>query len=243
MATVNAPEQSTTPVPHRTRQIQSVADAVVEALEDRIRTEALPAGTHLGTKHDLCQEFAVAPATLGEALRVLRARELVEVRPGPGGGIFVAKQPPLIKLAHSVLKLRQRGATVNEVIGVLDALDEAVMRDATMHRKEKDLRDLDILVDELTLVWHDPHKGLHCNWRLHRRIAEITPNLVLRTFYQNLIDYIEGEMSSSEAVEVPGFRVDSEERLRIHVDLVEAIRSGDVETANEAIARHRSMTY
>lgn len=229
------------PATIRSDRIQSIADTVVATIRVRIQEGAFPAGTRLGTKQDLCEEFGIAPGTLGEALRVLRAHQLVEVRPGPGGGVFSAHQPPLIKLAHDVLELRQRGATVNEVFGVLDALDEAVVRDATLHRTQADLDDLDSLMVELAAVWNDPHQGIHCNWKLHRRIAEITPNLVLRTFYQNLVDYIEGEhdTESSEPLGVPGFRPDTEERLQVHYDLVKAIRSGDPKLALEATARHR----
>ena len=56
-----------------------------------VQEKPLPAGYRIGTKQELCEEFGVAPATLSEALRVLRARGIIDVRPGPGGGTFVAK--------------------------------------------------------------------------------------------------------------------------------------------------------
>ena len=229
----------------RLRAPGSVADNVVDEVEAIIARSKLPAGHRLGTKQELAEQFGIAPATLGEALRVLRARGVVEARPGPGGGVFVANQSPLLRLAHGVLELRRSGAPVNEVIEVLDALDEAVMRDAAEHRTKQDLRDLDTLMSELAVVWHDPVDGLHCNWKLHRRIAEISPNAVLRTFYLNLVDFIEGESLAADAtlgtLAVPGFRPDTEERLQIHFDLVDAIRSGDQELARAAVVRHRTL--
>ena len=175
-------------------------------------------------------------------MRVLRARGVIEVRPGPGGGLFVANQSPLIRLAHSVLKLREGGATVNEIVAVLDALDEAVLRDAALHRTEQDLAELDALIAELAEVWGDPVAGLHCNWRLHRRIAQISPNAVLRTFYLNLVDYIEAEsVGESSTLDVMGFHADTDERLQIHRDLVEAIRTRDESLQRDAIVRHRTL--
>lgn len=220
---------------------RSAADGIVLEVEARIRDENLPAGHRIGTKLELCEEFGVAPATLSEALRVLRARGIVDVRPGPGGGTFVADQSPLIRLAQTVLSLRDTGATVNEVLGVLDALDEAVIRDAAIHRRASDLRDLDALMKKLAKVWHDPAQGIRCNWQLHRRIAEITPNVVLRAFYQNMVDYIELERQTSTVdSQVPTFLSTSEERLRIHYDIVEAIRSQDERAVRAVVLAHRS---
>nr|WP_274637643.1 FCD domain-containing protein [Microbacterium bovistercoris] len=226
----------------RARISQSVADGLIREIEDRIARESLAPGFRIGTKQGLCEQYGVASATLGEAMRVLRARGIIEVRPGPGGGLFVAQQSPLIRLAHSVLQLRQQGATVNDIVAVLDALDEAVLRDAAEHRTDADLEALDALLAELTSVWSDPVKGLHCNWRLHRRIAEISPNAVLRTFYLNLVDYIESEsVGDSSTFDVMGFHPDTDERLQIHRDLVEAIRTRDEALQRDAIVRHRTL--
>ncbi|MGJ0390542.1 FadR/GntR family transcriptional regulator [Microbacterium sp. CGR1] len=228
----------------RVAPAQSVADRVVSEVEAMIKAEELTPGHRIGTRQELCEQFGVAPATLGEALRVLRARGSVDLRPGPGGGIFVADQSPLIRLAHSVLRLRQTGAPVHDVVKVLDALDEAVMGDAVVHRTDADIADLDALMAEIADHWHDPVEGLHGNWRLHRRIAEISPNAVLRTFYLNLVDYIEGETSGSTDdadLSVPGFRPDTDERLHIHTALIEAIRSGDVEAGRKAVLDHRTL--
>lgn len=227
----------------RARSTGSVVDSVVEQVERIITERKLPAGYRFGTKQDLCEQFGIAPATLGEALRVLRGKGVIEARPGPGGGLFVTERSPLLRLAHSVMQLREHGATVNEVVAVLDALDEAVISDAARYRSEDDLRDLDSLMTEVTAVWHLPAEGLHANWRLHRRIAEISPNPVLRAFYLNLVDYIESELSAVEAasMEVPGFKAESEDRLDMHRAIVEAIRSGDQDDVRNAVLRHRTL--
>jgi DNA-binding FadR family transcriptional regulator len=227
------------PLGPRSRRLgQSVADQIVSEVEATIRRERVPAGHRIGTKHELCEEFGVAPATLSEALRVLRARGIIDVRPGPGGGAFVAEASPLIRLAQTVLALRDEGATVNDVVGVLDALDEAVIRDAALHRTARDLRDLDALLGRLAAAWADPAQAGYCNWQLHRRIAEVTPNTVLRAFYQNLVDYIERE--DRRPVVAPGLRLDTGDRLQVHYDMVEAIRSRDVEAVREVAFRHRT---
>lgn len=229
----------TTPRP-RSRPAASAADYVADDLQSRIGEQGWAPGHRIGTKVELCAEYQVAPATLGEALRVLRARDAVEVRPGPGGGIFVAAQSPLIRLAYEVLDLRQAGTAVNDVVEVLDALDDAVLHDAARHRTAADLDDLDALLAELETTWAHPSDGLHPNWRLHRRIAEISPNVVLRTFYRNLVDYITAESQTDVTLGVIGLEPTSDERLQVHRDLVAAIRSQDPDELATVLRAHRT---
>jgi len=218
---------------------QSTVDAVATAIETRIREDQLQAGDRIGTKQELVERLRVAPATLSEALRVLRSRGVVEVKPGPGGGAFVRDQSPLMRLAHSVLALREDGATINDALGVLDALDEAVIRDAANFRQTKDLRDLDLLVKRLEKSWDDPLSNRTWNWRLHRRIAEITPNSILRAFYLNMVDYIDTDAPAASE-DLPSFMSGSRERFQVHADIVEAIRSKDEGAVRAVVLRHRS---
>jgi GntR family transcriptional repressor for pyruvate dehydrogenase complex len=126
---------------------------------------------------------------------------------------------------------------VNDVLGVLDALDEAVIRDAAAHRRARDLRDLDSLLRKLAKAWPDPVEGRHCTWRLRRRIAEITPNAVLRAFYLNLVDDVDGE-GVPGAPEAPAYLSGRDERLKIHYDIVTAIRSQDQNEVRRVVLRH-----
>lgn len=41
--------------------------------------------------------FGISPTVMNETLRILRDRDLVSVRPGPGGGITVANTPPQVR--------------------------------------------------------------------------------------------------------------------------------------------------
>src|ERR687885_440239 len=66
------------------------AEAVARDLEAEILGGRLTPGDRLGTKDDLRQRFGVAVATVNEAVRLLETRGLIEARPGPGGGVFVA---------------------------------------------------------------------------------------------------------------------------------------------------------
>ncbi|MFH8559453.1 hypothetical protein [Streptomyces sp. NPDC017988] len=67
--------------------------------------EAAEPGARLGTKEALRALCSVSVGTFNESLRLLQARGQVTMRPGPGGGVFVAAQSPMARLGNSVLAL------------------------------------------------------------------------------------------------------------------------------------------
>lgn len=75
----------------------SRAEVVAADLEHEIMAERLPVGAHLGRRAELMDRFGISPTVMNETLRILRDRDLVTVRPGPGGGITVANTPPQVR--------------------------------------------------------------------------------------------------------------------------------------------------
>jgi DNA-binding FadR family transcriptional regulator len=75
----------------------SRAERVAADLEHEILSERLPVGSHLGRRSELMDRFGISPTVMNETLRILRDRDLVSVRSGPGGGITVASAPPQVR--------------------------------------------------------------------------------------------------------------------------------------------------
>jgi DNA-binding FadR family transcriptional regulator len=76
----------------------SRAERVAADLEHEILSARLPVGAHLGRRSELMDRFGISPTVMNETLRILRDRDLVAVRPGPGGGITVASAPPQVRV-------------------------------------------------------------------------------------------------------------------------------------------------
>lgn len=76
----------------------SRAERVAADLEHEILSARLPVGSHLGRRSELMDRFGISPTVMNETLRILRDRDLVTVRPGPGGGITVASAPAQVRV-------------------------------------------------------------------------------------------------------------------------------------------------
>lgn len=226
---------------HRIVEIprSSRAEAVAKSIEAQISTQGLPPGHRLGTKESLRREFDVAVATFNEAVRLLGARGTITVRPGVNGGIFVASPTALVRLGRKMLELSGESVSVADCLMVRDALDPLVVREATLHRTARDVRELRRIVREMTVADLPIAEYLKINWALHRRMAEITPNQILRHTYLSLLAFVESRLQGVTADEPAHEAVDGP---RVHEELVEAIASGDAERAARAASHHMMLT-
>lgn len=218
---------------------RALADTVVDLIEREIREGELQPGHFIGTKRELLDRFNVAPATLGEAIRVLRNRGVISVKPGPGGGIFLAEQSPIMRLGHELIQLRAEDATLDDCLRITDSLDQVIMSDAVLHRSEQDVSELRAILADLDEVWENPDLAQPLNWRLHKRIAQISPNKILSMVYTNVVDFILTNLDGLPSV--PGFTSTSEGRLEVHHRLVNAIVDRDLEEALAAVRDHQTV--
>lgn len=218
----------------------SRAEALARRLEAAVAGGELPPGRRLGTKDELKQRFGVAAGTLNEALRLLQIRGFVEARPGPGGGLFAAAPSATVRLSHLILGFREGGATAGDCLEVRNALEPLLVAEATRNRTEEDVRALREVLGQMADHIGDPAGFLRFNWQLHRRMAQISQNVVLRGVYVTVLDFAEEQLDEVRGDDV--FRTDVRDNLAIHEELVEAIASGDLERAMTAAERHSPLT-
>ncbi len=216
----------------------AAAVQVARAIEQEIRDNDWEPGHFIGRRQEIQARFQVAPATLGEAIQLLRSRGRIDARPGPGGGIFVAEGSPFTTLSDQLLSLREGSVTLSDCHRVLDALDGAVMADAVEFATDEDIRDLRHHAERLRAEWAGPHVSAEI-WALHARIARISRNELLRSLYLNRVDYITAGFAGADTL-APA----SPDRLDIHLEMVAAIEARDQARAGRVVARHsKSSAY
>lgn len=217
----------------------SRADYVGDQIRLRIQREKLRSGSRLGSKRDLREEYGVAPATVNEALKLLSARQLVEVKPGPSGGVFVADPSPLVRLGHKVLSLGSDAITASDCLVVREALEPVIIVDAARHASRRDVADLRHALSDLEASADVPVDYLRRNWQLHVRIAEITPNAILRNYYLGVMEFLRTQVADVLPDDpARGFA----EGVAVHGALVDAIAAGDVTAVDGVVARHARLT-
>lgn len=218
----------------------SRAQAVAERISELIVTEQVVPGDRLGTKTELQGQFGVAAGTLNEAVRLLETRGLVEARPGPRGGIFVARPSAHIRLSHLILGLGADAMSVSDTLEIRNALELPVALQAARNAGPEQLARLDEIVGAMARLGDQPREYLLRNWDLHEEIAGISANPLLRTIYVSLLE------TAREAVKDvapdPDFATSFPQNLQLHRELVDAIASGQAERVRRAVEAHTPLS-
>jgi len=221
-----------TPLPPRVSRAASVA----RELESSIHVGGRVPGERIATKEELRERFGVAVATINEAVRLLETRGVIEARPGPGGGIFVARAPVRVALMHTVLGFPIESTGYREYLVVRDALEPLICRDAAAGRTPDEIAALDAIVDRMDASVEDPPAYFRLNWALHRRIAAMSENAPLRSIYLALLESLEAIVDSAEIDAFEG-----SPQVAIHRELVGAIAAGPGLRLEVAIAAHTPL--
>lgn len=218
-------------------------DRLAERIEALVSERSLKPGELVATKDELRRWSGNARATVNEAVRILYDRGRVVARPGPGGGVFVAKGNPLVTLGRTLLDVGEQAERIEEMIAVRDHLETMIFEEAVRHRCDADVDELKVEMEAIRASRDDASEFLSRIWSLHEKIAKITPNSVLSDLYLGLLDSLR---SSVVDVAHPGGARSVgyvESRVDAHQALVDTISSGDESRIPAALAAHSLGQY
>ena len=208
----------------------SRAEALATRLEADISADSLQPGQRLGTKRELRERFGVAAGTFNEAMRIMVIRGVVDARPGPGGGVFVARRPE-----RTILNLDWSRSTLGDCAELRAVLEPVVSRKAALAASPADIAALTGLVDQMAAATGE-QAYLRANWRFHERVARLVESVPLRSVYLTLIDVL------ARGLDDFAFEDDGADAIAVHRELVAAIEAGDDERIDRAVAAHMARS-
>ncbi|MGN9840238.1 FadR/GntR family transcriptional regulator [Nonomuraea sp. H19] len=216
------------------------AEALAADIESMIVDRGLGPGDLIGTMDEFRDRSGYGRATISEAARLLNDRGTVEIRPGRGGGLFVARPNPIVRLRNTLLTVRRMPTTVADAIAVRESLEPLICTDAAQHRTKQDISDLRRLMAALKRATTSTDRFMRANWALHERIAEITPNHVAKAVYLSMTRCISDLSEHADPDDASRTEDYLRLRLEVHAELVEAIIAGDVARTVAAVERHHA---
>jgi DNA-binding FadR family transcriptional regulator len=210
---------------------------IAAQIESEILKAGASSGSHVALRKDLLERFNTSPSVINEALRILRERGLVTVKPGPYGGIFVADDIQWVKLGGINMWFRQSPFSPLELFRSRVHLEDVFARAAVERITPEDARTLAWTLEDLRSSTSTALDYWAANLRLHTAIARASKLNFLCDMYQALIICLSQSLMHAEFVE--GHESMLEHNLGVHGELVRAIQARDVGALEKALANHR----
>ncbi|MFD9701621.1 FadR/GntR family transcriptional regulator [Lentzea sp. NPDC059081] len=215
----------------------SVPDRIAAELEKEILERRFESGARFALRTELIERFSVSANAMNEALRILRERGVVHVKPGAQGGVFVAQPPPQVRLGVIDVWFRGLRVPAAEVFEARTVLENTFAEVAVERTTPADARDLDWALEEMRARKGDAVQYLEANMRFHAVIARAARVPLLADFYESIVVLLRGALVRAEFA-VPDPRPELDANIAVHARLAKAIVTGDRRLLAAALVDH-----
>lgn len=215
-----------------------VSADIVEQIKRAIQQGRLTPGDQLPSERELTKQLGVSRVSVRDALRMLEAYGLIEVRVGARGGAFVtAPAPNLVGegMAHMLLLAAVAPSEVTELRLIFEL---AVLPLACERRTDDDLGELAAICDRAEATLQAGAYDVTLSAEFHTRLAKATHNTAIALFAESFQGPLLASLRQAQRV-APEM---GEAGLLEHRAIVDAIRARDAEAARTIMSEHLERT-
>jgi DNA-binding FadR family transcriptional regulator len=215
-----------------------VSSEIVGRIKDAIRSGVLAPGDQLPPERDLTRQLGVSRVSVRDALRMLEAHGLVEVRVGARGGAFVtAPAPDLVGegLADMLMLADVDPAQVTEARMVFEL---GLLELACARATADDVADLDAICDRADAALAAGAYEPSLSAEFHARLARATHNDALALLAISFQAPLARSLRRAQEADPAAGRQGAVE----HRELVRALAARDPQRAREIMAAHLGRT-
>jgi GntR family transcriptional regulator, transcriptional repressor for pyruvate dehydrogenase complex len=207
------------------------SEAAVEQISRAIMEGDLDQGDRLPSERTLAWQLQVSRPTLREGIKALADAGVLEVRPGPGGGTFVATDvvPPELRQPQDELR-------ISEISGLLEArrvLEPRVAQLAAVYAREEDFERMRTTIELMRENAHEHDRFHQLDLRFHLEIARATGNQMIIELMRHLLR----QLDAARHIAMGGPH-DPEWAISIHERTLEAIMARDPEQIEKVMDEH-----
>lgn len=215
-----------------------VSQVIVDQIRLLIHQGKLSPGDRLPSERELCARFGVSRVTVREALRVLEAGGLVEIRVGAHGGAFVT-MPSNQRLGEGLADLlRLSPLTASEVTEARMVFELGIVPMVVERATEDDIAALKEICARQRAALKDQSYSMTLSAEFHVRVAACTHNAAIEMLVQSFHGPLLMSLKEAQTLApLMGRRGNAE-----HQDFVNAVERGDVEGATSIMRTHLQRT-
>ncbi len=209
-------------------------DYVANQIRDYIIGEEIKAGQKLPTEKALSDKFLVSRSTIREAMKILEAENIVEIKHGLGS--FVALNTGLSRDPLG-LSFTNQSRLLPELMEVRLIMEPDIARIAALRRTKEDIEIMSQLIDEMEATGKKGEDYHSTDYKFHIAIGQCLKNDVLKRVYPVIFEAIEHGYQQTSNLKGSFSRA-----VYFHKHILSAIKDKDADSADEFTRRHIQTT-
>ncbi len=213
---------------------QKLPDVVAQSIKGMIIDHALNEGDRLPTESELVMRFEVSRSTIREAVKLLVAENVAEIRHGQG--TFIAKRTGISKDPLG-LSFANRTTLLANLLEARKLIEPNIAALAAQRRSRKNLSDLHAAIAEMKQAYDTDKDYTQFDYRFHCIMAECTKNEVLNRVMPLICECINAGYELTSRVQGSYGRA-----IMWHQKIYDAIETQNPQEAQEAVYQHLSQT-
>jgi len=213
-------------------QSERLYERIVSQIQQRIETGELKVGDQLPSERELAEQFAVSRTAVREAVKALRQKGLVEIRPGRGTFITNGTSD---NIRTSLGMLMKMGATKGSgnLVEVREIIEPEIAALAATRITEEYISAMQEAVNIMDTALDNVDIFVEADLDFHLALAEGTQNPFIPILMDSIIDLLREQRKRI------GLTKGGLQRGQIHhKKILDAVTRRDVQAARQAMQDH-----
>ena len=211
---------------------ESNVDLVINKIKYLLLAKKLTPGMRLPSEKELAESLSVGRSSIREAMKILSAFGIVEIR--RGDGMYITKSTGKSLFDPLLFDLILSQPDKKNLLELREAIELGLIRPILKNANEDDLKRIE---DEFQDMEHkilngnrDPQVLTQCDLNFHMALGRATKNKLLEKIYNFVLEYFAPSIEKTHFKEQSGLNA-----LRLHKNILDALITRDFDKAIAAI--------
>lgn len=215
---------------------RKIYEQIADQIKDQIVGGKLPPGHKLPSTRELTERYQVGRSTMREALSMLKAMGLIEIRQGEGCFVRSVNDTEM-----EVPRFEHLFTSMEAVVELLEARISLEVANAGLAASKR--TDADVVALEAVLSDMDSERGTETvgekqDMRFHLTLAQATHNSIMVKLLETISAQVELTIRETRRVRLYGNKAIAGQLWLEHKAIADAVAACDPERAQAAMRRH-----
>ncbi|HOR85067.1 MAG TPA: FadR/GntR family transcriptional regulator [Bacillota bacterium] len=211
---------------------EPATEVVIKSIKRLLTTNEIDLGDRLPSEMELSQKLGVSRGSVREAMKILSAYGIVDIR--RGDGTYIADTTDSILFDPLLFKLIVSSKNINEYRELREMIELGIIKLAIKNATEEDIASLEnsyeFMRKETGKEDFSDETIIECELMFHTALGRATGNKLIQTIYNFVLDLYIPNIYKGKPI-----KIFAKEALISHRPIIDAIINKDIEAGEEAI--------